>query len=37
MITVKVKGKGFPVHAMNAYRKSGGRDPFILNLAARWR
>jgi hypothetical protein len=30
------KGKVVPVHAMKAYRGSGGIAPFILNLSTRW-
>jgi hypothetical protein len=31
-----VKGKVFLVHAMKAHRGTGGIDPLILNIGARW-
>jgi hypothetical protein len=32
----KGKGKGFPVHAMKAYSRSGRTTLLILNFGTRW-
>jgi hypothetical protein len=31
------RGEVFPIHAMNAYRRSRAIAPLILNLGTRWR
>jgi hypothetical protein len=37
LLLLAKKGKVFRLQTMKAYRKSGGVDPLIVQLGARWR